>query len=130
MDCNLQKLGKNYKIFGLPECIITEKRNSKCIFRCPLFKILLERYWLILSEVFFHKVSGCVVCDLAFKIFRFFTFSLIFKTMTQMASFLRWRWVGFDPYQLEARNKPEKLLRIVSSWFGQSADRQKQQQSK
>ena len=55
--------------------------------RCPLFAISLETYVLILSEVIFYEVSRCVVPYLTKKMFRFFSFILISKTMLQNVGF-------------------------------------------
>ena len=77
-------------MFWLTLVIITEKRNSRSFFRCPLIKMTLKTHCLILFEVIFHEICRCVVHDLGFKMFRFFIFSPFFQPMTQMVSFLLW----------------------------------------
>ena len=59
---------------------------TRYFFSCPLFAISQKSQSLILSEVIFHKISRCVVVDLAFEKLNFFIIIFDFKSMIQMAS--------------------------------------------
>ena len=53
---------------------------------CPKIETSPLFHELIILELIIYKVCRCVVTHLASKMFEFFTFSLIFKSLTQMAS--------------------------------------------